>query len=831
LTELFLLKALYPLHLASGQHSGQRLGWLGWWLCALLLVLLPWLSGCSATRHLPEGHALYKDSRVEWERPPELRGRDVAELDKLQSDLLAFDKQQPNRLLLGLFPFKVWFYQQLSLREQGVLQQWVNNGRGITPLKNWLDKELYPEGKPELRDWFRERIGEAPVLYDSGSCQEAARTMEGYLFNNGFFQPRVQVRHAIKKKKGTAVYEVESGRRHTLHRIIPEVDDSLISQLIRQPADKAPLQPGQPYRLEDFRAERVRIRDTLLNNGYFNFDRNFVEFSLDSTAAPGQLDVYVRILPPPEDSMHRRYRIGNIYVFPDYRTASGASPSELDTFIRRNVRLVYQDLNFRPTTLTTPVYIRPGAWYNAADHALTLRKFNELGVFKFASITYRNAAPLPGEDSSEAPVPVLDALIRLQPAPRQQWSAEWNANTNFNSLIGSQIDFSYRNRNLFRNADLFSLRLTGGIETQIGQGENFIRNLDLTSVVNLDIPKFITPFTIRGSRKYNPVTSFAARYNYIQRIDFYTLHSTTFSLAYLWNRNERMAHRLSPVDLNLVRPTEITEQFRAILNENLLLTQSFQQQIIPGATYTFLFQEPAFNGGKSGLFYRAILESAGTLVNGLASIGGTGEEPNAIGGIPLAQFVRAQTDLRYYRDTQPGRTWAFRLAGGIGLPFGNSNTVPFVRQFFAGGPSSVRAWRIRRLGPGSFEAVDVEEQNVFVDQTGDINLEANIEYRFPIYNLVKGAFFVDAGNIWLLEQDETRPGGQFSRDFYRDIAIGTGFGLRLDFSFFIFRTDFGFRLRDPAIQGASPWLLSRPGEYLDNFNRNLEFNIAIGYPF
>ncbi len=774
---------------------------------------------------------LYKDSRVVWESEPPLAdslGASVPAPSGITSSLESFDKQSANSKILGLFPVKLWFYQRLNANEEGFIKAWVNNGRGITWAKDQIRDLLYPEGGQELRDWFLENLGEEPVLYDTTLVYAAAEVMNNYLGNKGYFNADIEVEHQFKKQKGTAVYTIYPGQRLVLRNIEHTVSDTLIARLISQPVKNAPLKPGAPYRLEDFRAERLRIRDTLLNNGYFAFDRNFVEFELDTLIGRGQTDVYVHILEPSEDSLHRRYRIRNVYCFPDYATGEGKQNGLLDTIRRRRIYIISRGpLRFKPSALVSPIYIRPGTWYNAEHHTLTLRKFTELGAFKFVAIQYRDAPP----DSADADINVLDAYIRLLPSPRQQWSVELNANTNFNSLIGSDLDFSYRNRNLFRNADLFSLNLNTGIETQIGQGETFIRNFDFSGTANLDIPKFIAPFRIRGSRTLNPVTSYAARYTYIQRIDFYTLHSTAVNVAYTWRRNMANAHRLSPVDINLVRPTEITEQFRAILNENLLLTQSFQQQIIPSASYTYLYNDVSLNGTRNGLFFRGSLEASGNLATAILGLGSNSDSVINIAGIPLAQYSRVQTDFRYYFNRTKEDSWVFRFATGVGLPYGNSATLPFIKQFSSGGPSSVRAWRIRRLGPGSFEAVNAAEQNVFIDQTGDIQLEANVEYRFPIYKLVKGAFFIDAGNIWLLEEDPTRPGGKIERDFMREIAIGTGVGLRLDFSFFVFRTDFGFRIKDPAIEGRDSWLLSRPQNYLDNFSRNTEFNIAIGYPF
>lgn len=841
MTELFLLKTLDKLHLSFGNHRRFDLVW-KWlrveeilqmnlgrsWIrtgCVLFVIALMG-SSCNNTRYLQADQALYKDSRVIWDTQDEIEDP-FHEVKDLQNDLGSFEKQEANSKILGVFLFKLWFYNLLSQSEEGFLKAWINNGRGIKFIKDPLRDFLYPQDGQELRDWFKTKIGEPPVLYDSVSAEESATIMEAYLTNNGYFQNQVEVENRIRRKRGKAIYHVNSGPRYTLRNIIPMVGDSLILKLISKPQEEPVLRSGAPYRLNDLKQERARIRDTLLNNGYYTFDRNLIVFELDSLIGNHQMDVYIQILPPLEDSILRRYRIGEVYCFPDYRTEILGTSAAMDTIMRRKIHLIATDLKFKPTALVNPIFITPGSWYNATDHALTLRKFTELGAFKFVSISYR---PSP-DDSTGGESPILDAYIRLQPSSKQQWSAEINTNTNFNSLIGSDVDFSYRNRNLFHNADLFTLNLSSGLETQVGQGESFIRNVDFTGSANLEIPKFIIPFKIKRSRLFNPVTSYAARYTFIKRLEYYTLHSTSLTIAYGWRRNSKLAHRLAPIDISIVRPTDITDEFRLILNDNFLLTQSFQQQIIPGASYSILYNVPNFRGGLNEIYFRGTIEAAGNLVNGIAALSNSTDSINNIGGIPLSQYSRIQTDLRYYIKRKEEHTIVFRLATGFGVAYGNSAALPFVKQFFVGGPSSVRAWRVRRLGPGSFEGGEDAEQNVFIDQTGDMSLESNFEYRFPIYKVVKGAFFVDAGNIWLLKEDETRPGGKISSNFYREIAIGTGIGLRLDFSLFVFRADFGFRVRDPALEGSKAWLFTHPQDYLDDFGRNTEFNIAIGYPF
>lgn len=792
-------------------------------LCLFAIGLF--LASCNNVRYLQNDQALYKDSQVKFETEESIEDQAAVE-----NYLLRIDGQKPNRQFLGIFVLRLWIYNQLSQQQGSGLKNWVDSAKHFDQVRGLVGDILYTDDdSTTVRQWLINSVGEAPVLYDSAKAESSVDRMLTYLRNIGYFHPGIELEHQIQNKKGKAVYHVYPGSRYGIRSVKYEVEDSLMAHFIERKKHQSALQPGKPYNLNDFKSERTRIRDQLREKGYFKFERIFVEFPMDSTMGGQVLDVYVRITNPPEGGQHKRYRVGEIYVISDYHLELVEQPIDRDTLLFDSVHLLSEGpLRFRPATLTENIYFRPGQWYKASDHQSTLRRLNELGAFKFVSLQYA--------ERQEGDTLYLDAFLRLQPTEKQGWSAELNTNTNFNSTIGSDFDFSYRNRNLFRNADLFTMNLTSGLETQSQvTGEDtltFIGNLDVSVEANLAIPRLLFPFKKLNRKSLNPSTEFSSRYTFTRRLGFYTLNTTSLGIAFQFQKNPRMAHRISLVEISLVDTSNLSQDFRNILADNLLLTQSFEQTIIPASSYTFLYNTASIRGSKSGIFYRSSVEMAGNLSNLLWTLAGSSADHN-IAGIPLAQYTRLQSDLRYYYNPRPEEQLIFRVMGGIGVPYGNSATLPFIKQFFSGGPSSVRAWKVRRLGPGSFSVEDDADgtSTVFIDQTGDIQLEANFEYRFPVYKLVKGAFFVDAGNIWLLEEDENRPGGKFTKNFYQDIAIGTGLGLRLDFQFFVIRSDFGFRLRDPSFSGGESWVVRDFSAYLDDFARNTEFNIAIGYPF
>ncbi|MFT7588272.1 MAG: outer membrane protein insertion porin family, partial [Limisphaerales bacterium] len=778
---------------AHNEETHNDWGFSGYNLClaklptlfGLLFVLIFSFSSCNTSKYLANGEALYKDSKVEWaedEAPDKTQESPKGNKIEFDSDytlnqLGKLDKQKPNKKFLGIIPFRLWVYNQLSVRKEGFLKSWLDNGRGSDRLKNTAGGVLYPEGRPSLRSWFLQNIGQAPVLYDTSAVLVAADKMQAYITNLGYFHPEVLVEHKITKNGGIAKYKIDLGERHFIRKISWSSTDSLIQFLAARNYPVHYLNEGDAYTLSAFKAERIRIRDILQDHGYFGFDRNYVEFELDSTIEKNQIDIHVVIRNPGEGDLHQRYSIGNVLCYPEFQSNFINPDAAYDTVVHENVYIISRTGRFKPNILSNAIFIEPNKLYNQSNHALSIRKLNELGAFKFVSIQYQART-----DS----VNILDAIVRLQPMRKQVWSVELNANTNFGTQIGSDLDFSYRNRNLFRNADLFTFNLSSGLETQIGEGETFIRNLDLTGQANLTIPKFVVPFKLPGIKALNPTTLFEARYTYTRRIEYYTLNSTVLSLGYQWRRNSKIQHLLRPIDISLVQPS-VTDLFQSILDENFLLTQSFQRQLLPGTSYSFLFSDNSVNKSRSGIYFRGTGELAGNIINATYDAFETSAHgANGVAGIPIAQFTRFFGDFRYFYRRTDEEVLVFRLAGGVGLSYGNSAAMPFVKQFYAGGPSSIRAWRVRRLGPGSFSGADTSEVGVFIDQTGDIHLESNVEYRFPIYKLVKGAIFLDAGNIWLRNEDENRPGAKFESDFYTDIAIGTGLGLRLDFDFFIF---------------------------------------------
>jgi outer membrane protein insertion porin family len=315
---------------------------------------------------------------------------------------------------------------------------------------------------------------------------------------------------------------------------------------------------------------------------------------------------------------------------------------------------------------------------------------------------------------------------------------------------------------------------------------------------------------------------------YLSRGGLYRLNSVSANYGYFWNANKFAYHEINPISLNVVNLSQTSPEFDQILDDNPFLKRSFEQNFIAGINYTFNYNKLNDRFRTHGYFLGLGLDFAGNTLHLIDNLSGKGD--GKILGLEYAQYGKVDLDLRYHLNIDKNQTIATRLYAGVGAPFGNSSSLPYIKQYFSGGPNSVRAFRIRSIGPGTYRPDDFDV-NSFFDQSGDIRIEGNIEYRFPIVSLLKGALFMDAGNIWLMNDNEALPGGKFTSSWWNELAVGSGFGLRVDIEFFVIRFDLATPLRIPYLPEGERWA--------NNFDigsktwrkQNLIFNFAIGYPF
>ncbi|HAE34835.1 MAG: BamA/TamA family outer membrane protein [Chitinophagales bacterium] len=803
------------------------------------IFLLLFLSACSNARYLQEGEVLYKESKVTFSDstriPDELKG--------LDNDLARLSKLQPNKKVLGIYPLKMWLY---NLGNRGFDQylDYAAARKGSLSLAPWL--ALSPPLQPdsELREWLTVKVGEAPSLIDTGLIYDTGIRMENYLYNRGYFYPQSQFSVEVdeRRHRATVHYEVTPNKLYRIRSVVYELDDPELKRLALLDSASSPLKQGRRFDVDFLKAERKRIADDLSDNGYLYFNKEYVYFQVDTTVADANIDVFVKVSPPENDSIHHRYKIRDIYILSDM-SGPVNDTIRFDEKTRkgefRSAFYILQDHErYTPKSLVDNVFINQGDYYTQSKVSQTIGAFSNLGMFKYATIS-----TTPIDTSGE--IRSMDLTIKLEPLPKHDITTEFNTSTTSEYLLANYGSFSYTRLNTFRRLDALRFSVDGGIESQITNRNVALNTSEFTTQVNLLFPRFFWPFSLYTPKNYYPRTITTLKLEYLDRVQFYTLFNTAFkygSERFEGSRKQQL--NLYPIDVNYVRVPRSTAQFDSILENNFLLRQAFQEQLILAPNATYILNTQAVADSRNDLYFRAGGELAGSLFfigtaikNGAPLLGSESQltDPFRIFDIPFSNYVRLDLDFRDYFDINTGNTLVGRAAFGIAVPYWNSQVVPFVKQFYVGGANSLRAFPIRKVGPGSYLSYEINDEGVATlkpeDRTGDVKIEMNAEYRFDIAGILKGALFCDVGNVWSLQEDASRPGAKFQlSDFYKELAVGPGAGLRLDFSYFIFRLDAAYPLVDPAVDGPK-------GAYYQNElgitfpDKTINWNFAIGYPF
>lgn len=757
------------------------------------------LSGCNITKHVPEDDYLYTGKEIVIDA----NGK-VPYKKKLLAELEDVTGPEPNLSILGWRP-KLWIYNLTG----------GPNAKGI--------------GK-----WVQDRLGEPPILLSVVKPDRIQDLMINRLFNNGHFDPEVEYNVHKKKKKADIEYIAHINPPFTINEIIFPDGAREIEEKIRDTKENTLLKKGEPYNLNLLTEERERIDLELENQGYYYFSADVLIFDVDSTIGDRKLNVYLSIKKDAPQNAVRLYRLNKVYV--NTHHIQGESPRNNDTLQVNNYKFISRYGQYRPKPILRAVFIEKDSLYSRESHVFTLNRLMGLGVFSFANIRYENLEEFnPG---------YLNAYVNLTPLRRKSIRAELQAVSKSNNFIGPSIITRFTNRNAFKGAELLQLNLTLGYETQLVRrdpveegGTSDVQrptSFEFGAEGHLQVPRFIIPFKWGTASRFVPKTNFRLGYQHLNRTQYFSMNSFNASTGYSWRETTVSDHELNVININYLQLGDTTGAFHNLLEKNPFFRRSFEQQFIIGSNYTYTLntqlteEEPTpSTRRRHDFFFRGNIDVSGNLMHLIQKMVNaedpTDEEPYTIFGTPYSQYTRVDTDFRYYFKPGESRTLATRLLLGAGFAYGNSITMPYVKQFFMGGPNSLRAFRARSVGPGSYRSDSESDDNrFFFDQVGDLRIEANIEYRFPLVSILKGAYFIDAGNIWLLESP-TRPEGIFkSGNFIDQFAVGTGFGLRADVSFFVLRFDLGIPLRRPYEE---KWLFN------DFKWKKSVFNIAIGYPF
>jgi outer membrane protein assembly factor BamA len=738
------------------------------------------LFSCSETKSLQEGQYLYDGARVKIKANPDIKRKERKTLEAELKDLV---RPVPNGSFLGI-RFKLLLYNLAG----------TSKGKGI-------------------RYWIREKLGEPPVLASYSVMEKSRAVLQNRLENRGYFKDSVLLDTTYKGRKLSALYTAQIGYQYKIRKVVyPSGPDSLSQQIARM-ARRSLLRPGRPYNLDLIKEERTRIDARLKQRGYYYFSPDDLLIRADSTVGDHQVDLTLIIKRSTPPQARQVYRIGDVVVFTEYdiNSDTGAAVQQVPKF--QGYTIIDSARWLRPEVISRALVFKSGDLYNRRAHDLSLSRLISLGVFKFVKVRF---------DETDTARNILNAFYYLTPAKKKSIRFEVSGLTKSDNANGGLLSVNWRNRNFFRGAELFTASVYGGLERQyIGNGQHVNTN-KLGVDLNLYIPHIIAPFRFRTNSGFVPKTRVNLGYEYFSRRDQYTLNSFKTSFGYIWKETASKEHSLDIIRINYVNPTHIDPAFQQQLDTNIILARSLERQFIIGPVYNFnLNTQYRPNRKKDNFYFNANLDLSSNLLGLLSGADVQQGKEKKIFNTPYSQYIRTELDFRHYHNFSKYTVLASRITGGIGYAYGNSVTMPFVKQFFAGGANDIRAFRSRSVGPGSYYAGN-RDTAFLPDQPGDIKLELNSELRFKLFSVVRWAFFVDAGNIWTLRYDSSRPGSRFGKDFLDQTAIGVGTGLRIDVSILLLRLDLGIPVREPFRPEHERWLFD---------HKNFVLNFAIGYPF
>jgi outer membrane protein insertion porin family len=763
-------------------------------LFSYLLFLLVVCWGCSNTKYLATGETLFVGSKVILLSDVPVHNRD------LKNELEKICRPKPNVTFLGM-QYKLWVY----------------NITGKDP-------------KKKVKTWLRKKLGEAPVLASAATPDKTAEALRMRLGSRGYMHANVSYEIVSKKGKTAIWYTANIGPPFFIDSIsFPAAADTL-SKRIKATEGESLLKEGMQYDLGNLKVERIRIDRVLKDEGFYYFNPDYLLFKADSNSTTRKIKIAIVVKPEVPEKAKLKYKIGKVFITVTAENGSDSSAVSRDTTKSDGCYYSNPDSTFRAAAIIRSVFLKTDSLYSRTAHNLTISRLTGMGVFKYATVRF--------QEPENGPADVLDVLINLAPMPGKSVQAELEAVTKSDNYTGPELTVSYKNRNLWKGAELFVLNLVGSFETQIGGGGTSGNSYEIGANSQVFIPHFITPFKLKQvSGMFVPKTKLDLGISMLNRVRYFNMEIIHSSFGYKWKETLRKEHELELLSVNFAKLLNTTPAFDALLLQNPFLKKSFQQQFILGSSYTFTYNSQLGPVRRNQMYFSGNINVAGNAIHAIQTLfsshPSSEADPYKIGGYAYSQFSRLTTDTRYYHTFNEKHKIATRLIVGAGVPYGNSNTMPYIKEYFSGGTSSLRAFQVRSVGPGSYKIPDSLAGKFLVDQSGDIKLEGNVEYRFQIISILKGAFFADAGNIWMVRKTDQLPGGEFRFDeFYKQIAVGAGFGLRLDVTFFVLRFDLGVPLRKPYLPENERWVTSQ----IDFSNpswrsNNLVLNIAIGYPF
>lgn len=777
----------------------------------LTILCLLCLTSCGGVRrYLADGeHILYKNQLdVQMADSSDVSPEVQEALKRVKN----YYRQKPNSKVLGI--------------------DWLRVGMTIYGWASPSDSSIWGN--------YWRRLGQAPVIYDEGRATRTASEISGLLAAKGCFGSTVTFdTTSIDGKDLSICYHVRATQRYVIDEVIYRTELPEVARLLRQWEPESLLKAGDNYDQEKIASERSRLITALREEGYYYATPDRISFLVDTTYDSQRLSIDVIV-----DSRGLKvYHINNVYIYPG--STSGINQDTLIYSypgIRRNIDYQFihsEPLTLKPQTISRAMMLFPGMTYRPRYINNTYNSLLSLRNFKYINIEFVESP------SSTDSLPLVDANVRLVRATQQKLSLSVEL-TNASPLgsddsvgflrggnLGIETAVEYLHKNLFGGAE--QLKVKGSLLLELpklifrGSEGGFYDNFSAFEAgldASLDMPMFLLPFASGIAwQRTRPHTLISMGGSYQYRYYYERILANT-SFGYTWRHNRTTQHQLLPIDLTFVRMLNINPSFAARINSlnDLRLKYQYSNHFIFGARYDYAYSNQQFGTRHNFSVLHLSAESAGNLLSATSDLLGATTDSNGVKhilGSPYAQYVRLGGELTRYHYIGQRSTFVSRVLIGAGIPYGNSVAMPYEKSFFGGGPTTMRAWQLRHLGPGSYNSGDN-----MLERVGDLQLVINLEERFPIVSIFEGAIFADMGNVWLLNPSDQYPGGELEWGHILDeIAIGIGIGLRANVSIATLRVDFGIPLYDPGYDEGLRW---RPTHW--KFNQ-LVTNFGINYPF
>ncbi len=747
------------------------------------------LAACSTTSRLGKDDILYTG----------LKGVDVqtpgAEKfpDDVKSSLTEAVSVKPNNSLLG----------SASIRYPFPLGLWVYN--------HWPNP---PKG---FKHWIYNKLASDPVLVSEVRPEVRIHMLDEILDNNGYFSGTSSYELVQKKnkKKASILYTVRTGQPYMLDSIILLPDTTHLYHIIDSVAKRSSyFKTGSRYSVDSLAVLRVDIANVVRNRGYYFFKPDYIQYLADSTIVPGKIAIKMDIADNVQPRALARYRTGEITTY-IYRNKGGGTPDTVET--NRGTIIRYLPSRLRDGLIPSCIAFREGRTFSVRQMNNTQARLSRLGIFNSINI---DVAP----DTVHRDEHLLNVMIECTYDKPLEASIEANVASKSNSYLGPGITLGLTNRNLFGGGELLTLSLTGSYEWQTGAGKksSVFNSYEAGLNATLAFPRLLAPRFIPRLRRDVSWTRLSLGADVLNRPHYFKLAQFNMGIAYDWQSSKYISNTFTLFKLTYNKLQNTTAVFDSIMNANPAIALSFQSQFIPQMSYSFVYDR-AMNRNNT-INVQFSLQEAGNIFWSIYELCGKKGEKTLF-KTPFSQFVKGYAQVVYGHRLWGNHWLVSRLGTGAAYAYDNSSQVPYSEQFYCGGANSVRAFTVRSIGPGSYRA-PADQVNGYFDQTGTFIFLANTEYRFPILGPLHGAVFLDAGNIWTLKNEPSRPGGQLqAKSFFKDLALGTGVGLRFDISMLVIRGDLGIGIHAPYETG-------KHGYYnMESFKKSLAFHLAIGYPF